>query len=1079
MGFPESLYRTPGRVYLVLAILSVIGIASAFKLPISLFPNSTKPKVTSCVPIELSPEVFLRGYGRRFEERFRAIKMRDLEVERVQSTYSPGEACYNIDFKWGGDVQQAIREVETTGAAILAGLPDSYRDGAYTYVDEENSGFLAISFYSPERNLTELYRILEPALSPKLTGLPDAGEVELHNPARREVIVELKPEAMAALDLFPSDVGSAILKAFDAYSGGSLTIEEQKLTVDFPRAVEKFSELGAIPIPTANGRMTTLGDIARIDLAVPVDDGRIAKTSGVASIILFAVPKPGGNVKAMAESILAIVEQTLKTLPKDIEYKILVDPSEFIRSSVNNVSHEVILAAALAVLILFIFIGSLKNVATAAIEIPLSIVLAFIMMRIAGMNLNLISLGGLALSAGMNVDASVVVMENIFRHFDRHRGKTLSYDDRVSIISEAVKEVRFSVIASTIASLVVFIPLAFTSELTYAILGDLAKAVVFSHGFSAVVALILVPTVRLHIMKNGPAHGEHGKFEHLLLRLEEKYSLALGRFLASPKMKIGTYGGLALIFAALLFLVVPRLPKEIIGKPDTDWVMLGINTRGNTLMKQMESETEVIERKVLDKFGDKVRYTFTQIRRPNRSTIMLRLKNKADMDQMLKDVEDAFPSTPDVSFWYDSWNPAELPIPNPPDFKVTIRGQDQTQMAEAARDLQTELKERGIFDRVNVNPSAALEENIRLRPRHEQWLALAGDGRTLRLSDLADLTRTATQGKSIGTVDIEDETGITDGMKIRMRYPMDFAMNAEELGAFPIGVHGKIIPLKAIAQVTREQVRPSILREDGFEMFVLEAYGKQGQRKKTEESTKKAEELLKDWDRLRSETQKKRLALVGSLKDPSADATEALTISGAAVKDGVAASLKPTLQLEDAKKELTDALHQLAFAISLSIGLIFLTMIFQFGSVMNALLVLVAVPLGFIGVVISLFVFQSTLSLNSLLGVILLNGLAVANSIILVDFLQRKVKEGVAPRIAAVEVARSRMRPILMTSLTTGLGMLPIAVGIGEGGKILQPLGIAVAGGLGFSMVTTLFIVPALQVSWIEYRESRLKKARA
>ena len=148
-------------------------------------------------------------------------------------------------------------------------------------------------------------------------------------------------------------------------------------------------------------------------------------------------------------------------------------------------------------------------------------------------------------------------------------------------------------------------------------------------------------------------------------------------------------------------------------------------------------------------------------------------------------------------------------------------------------------------------------------------------------------------------------------------------------------------------------------------------------------------------------------------------------------------------------------------------------MVFQFGSLMNAALVLVAIPLGFIGVAISLYVCGSTLSLNSMLGTILLNGLAVANSIILVDFLQRKVKEGLAPKLAAVEVARARLRPILMTSLTTGLGMLPIALGMGEGGKILQPLGIAVAGGLVFSMVTTLFVVPSLQVSWIEWSRTR------
>ena len=201
----------------------------------------------------------------------------------------------------------------------------------------------------------------------------------------------------------------------------------------------------------------------------------------------------------MAEDILKIVKEAMHTLPKDIQYRVLVDPSEFIRASVNNVIHEVIVAAGLAVLVLFLFVGSFKNTITAALEIPLSMILAFIMMNLFDMNLNLISLGGLALAAGMNVDASVVVMENIFRHMEGLKGP-LNFDSRLSLIIRAVKEVRLPIIASTISTLVVFAPLALTKDLTNAILGDLAKAVVFSHGFSMFIALILVPTIRLQIM---------------------------------------------------------------------------------------------------------------------------------------------------------------------------------------------------------------------------------------------------------------------------------------------------------------------------------------------------------------------------------------------------------------------------------------------------------------------------------------------------------------------------------------------------------------------------------------------------
>lgn len=1065
----EGIYRSPIRVYLVLAILSLAGIFCAIQLPISLFPNSSKPHITSCVNIELSPDAFLRQYGQTIEERLRAIRVGTLDVETLRGTYSPRNVCYSVDFKWGGDPVEAQREVQTVMQNMTANMPESVRNTLNVWGNEDNSGFLGVSFYSPQRSLTEVYDLIEPVLTPKLARVAESGDAEIYNPQKQEVLVELKPESLASFNLYPNDVATAILKTFDAYNGGSLTIDTSQLRVEFPKTVSNFDDMKQVVVATRGGRTVTLGDIAHLDLAVPIDGGRIFKTSGSPSVMLWGTPKPGGNVKEMAETMLSVVRESMHDLPKDISYKVLVDPSEFIRSSVSNVAKEVGVAAGLAVLILFLFIGNVRNVATAAIEIPLSIVLAFILMRISGMNLNLISLGGLALSAGMNVDASVVVMENIFRHFDLAReqygSRELSFEQRLAIISAAVGEVRFAVIASTIASLVVFLPLAFTSALSYAILGDLAKAVVFSHGFSAVVALILVPTIRLHLMKGGGSHDSPSILEGTFVKLENWYGEALAMFLNSRRAKVGSYVGLALAFVLLLTFVVPNLPREVIGKPDTDFLMLGVNVPGNTLLRQMEGQTEATEAKLFDKFGSEIEYTFTQISRANASWIMFRLKNRSHAKKLLKDLEDAFPNTPEVSYWYDQWNPAELPLPNPPDFKLSIRGNDPDTMAETARDFATELRERKIFDRVDTQPDASVQESLLIRPRVEQWPLLSTEGVHVTVTDLADLTRTATEGQAIGTVSLRDPSGKVDQMNVRLRLPVGYVSNAEELGALPVGLGDRIVPLKALASVSMEKIRPSIMRENGRELFQIQARGKQDERAQTAESVKHAEDLVRDWPSVISALRENRKAMAES---PS------LT-SGTSVPAGIGATdpQGPSLVLEDAQVELTDAIHQLAFAVSLSILLIFLVMVFQFGSLMNSLLVLVSIPLGFIGVVISLFVFHSTLSLNSMLGVILLNGLAVANSIILVDFLQRKVREGVEPHAAAVIVARTRLRPILMTSLTTGLGMLPVAFGFGEGGKILQPLGIAVAGGLGFSVITTLFIVPALQVAWLDYRAAR------
>ena len=1071
-----GLYRSPLRVYLLLAILSLVGIFSANRLPVSLFPNSAKPDIRLCFGLTLAPSTFLRSFGKQMEEQLRTIQRGNLRVEKVTGNYEPTRACYEVEFAWGGDPEEALREVEVMANGFQGRLPKDSRDRMQVYQNNQNGGFFALSFYSPERSLNDVYNLLNPILIPRLSRVIDARNVYLNNPQQHQLLIELKPETMAAVGLLPSQVSTAILNVLASYSGGSFQTQGNSLRIEFPRAVNSIEDFRTLQIPTGRNKTVSLGDIARLDLTVPQSRLRIFKTSGTASVILFVSPKPGGNIKAMADDSKKAVDEILSTLPKDIQYKEIVNPSEFIQSAVQNVGREVAIAAGLAVFILFLFVGNLKNVATAAIEIPLSIVLAFIMMRLFGMNLNLISLGGLALSAGMNVDASVVVMENIFRHFEEHHGKTLDFETRLQIVVASVKEVQFSVIASTIASLVVFIPLAFTSDLSYAILGDLAKAVVFSHGFSAVVALILVPTIRLQLMKNGMTHDKPSLLERPLQKLEYVYGRGLEIFLDRAMIRWVSYGVLTLMLVILSVFVVPRLPREVVGKPDTEWLTLNVFTSGNSVIRQMETTAGQVENDLLTKFGDQIDYTFTQIYDSNASTIMMRMKDRSRANELWKKVEATFVNTPLTSYNVDSWNPAEMQIPDPPDFEISIHGPRTETMAETARDISDELRDRKIFPRVNVNPIASVEESLLVRPHVQLLPQLAQQGVSLSVADLADLTRTATEGSRIDEVDLHGEV-----MDMYMRFPPGYVNSTAELGALPIGVGSRIIPLKAVAGITREEVRPEIVRENGQELFYIRGRMGKGEEAGAQKAVTEATQLVEHWDAL-VKTRKAKIEADMAKADQAAGKSKAATSASERVSARADARDRkdaPSIHIEDSKKELTDAIRQLLFAVSLSIGLIFIVMVLQFGSLMNSLLVLVSVPLGFIGVILSLYIFRSTLSLNSLLGVILLNGVAVANSIILVDFLQKKVREGVAARIAAVEVARVRLRPILMTSMTTGLGMLPIALGLGEGGKILQPLGIAVAGGLAFSMTTTLFVVPALQVGWIEFQQRRHKRQAA
>jgi hydrophobic/amphiphilic exporter-1 (mainly G- bacteria), HAE1 family len=1023
-----SLYTKPLRVYIILGALALWGIFSGLQLPISLFPNSSQITVSANIPTgSLSSQQFYEAYGRELEAGLQGLKVDDVSVKELRAEYRNQSTNYRITFEWGANPEKVISDISSLINTRFSGANDEIRRGISINSWNENRGFFAVSFYSPMRSLDDLYQTLEPMITPLQSKIEDAGDFGLWNPNRKEIAVNLSPEKMAQFEISTYQVQRAIQSSVVGLTGGTIRLGEKDYLIDLPKNVDTTELLSQIRVSSRGKAPIFLKDVAKITTGVSKDSRQKFKTSGVESLILFASPKEGGNIKKMADQVLAQMKILETQWPKDVEYKILVNPSEFINKSVQSVVHEVFLAAFLAVVVLFLFIGSFKNVITAAIEIPLSLLMAFILMRLAGMNLNLISLGGLALSAGMNVDASVVVLENIIRHFEKHK-ENLPYKEKVRIVAEAVNEVKLPIIASTLASLIVFFPLIFTQGLTHSLLGDLAKAVIFSHGLSAVVALILVPTIRLQLLSLGQKLEAQSPIESLLHKLDKTYRGSLEFFLTNKLCQRIVFGMVILLLPLLIFLVLPRLDKEVIGKPDSDWLMVGISSPAFATVKQMESELESLELSINQNFGNEMLYTFTQIQGPHDGNIMIRMKHKEKIQQFVEKAEELYKNTATKFYWVDYWNPSELSIPDPPQYRLEITGGDPIKRLQAAQDIQGLILEKGIFDKVRVTPTADKEKEIRIRP----FLNSGSESEVLSKEELSHYLRVVTDG-----VYAERLFQKQQELPIYLRLNAADISSVEQLKALPVGFEGRLIPLGALAQISLEDRAPRIYRENQKSLIVLTGRLNKAQLSQTKVRKSQAEELIKKY----KEQQNKN----------SPDL--------------------PTLVEVQADKDLQQSLDQLKWAVAISILLVFLVMVVQLGDIVHSLLVLVAIPLGFIGVLVSLFVFKSTLSLNSGLGTILLNGIAVANSIILVDFIRKLHQEGKNAMTATIEASLARLRPILMTSLTTVLGMLPIALGFGEGGKILQPLGIAVCGGLWVSTLLTLYIVPALQYLYLSRKE--------
>jgi HAE1 family hydrophobic/amphiphilic exporter-1 len=1027
----KNLFQNKLKVYLVLGLLGLVGIISGLNLSVSLFPNISRPTVglwMNYVNIEKSD--FIEDHGYKLENELDTLRNGKTKIERVFAEYNDDGVFMRILFDWGTDPEDAYREVRAITNQWQNGLPKETADTLGVWQWNENTGYLSISFFSNTKTIDELYQHLDPILSPGLDAANQFEEALLFNPKKKEVRIELDPYKMSELGIYPRDIQQMLNENLKSYIGGSIRSGDNKLQLNLVSNEKSIEGIKNIRL-YKDTKSFLLNEIAKIYIAPHSSRKRVFKTDGKESLILWAKPKVGANVKEATESIIQLIKDKEAQFDKDVQYKILVDPSEFIRSSISNVFKSVVIASCLAVIVLFLFMGSFRNVSSAFIEIPFSIILAFILMELFDMNLNLISLGGMALAAGMNVDASIVVLENIIRHFSMQKEKTnqdFSYAYKCEVILRALKEVWRPILVSTVTTLIVFTPLIFTKDLTNAVLGDLAKAVIFSHGFACMIALIVVPLVRTQIITRESLHTQ-ALLDKPLSKFQTLYQRTLYFFISKKKARLALFSSIPIALILLFTFVLPQVPKELIGKPNTDWIILSVNSSTSKSIKDIERVIQKAELKINKEFGAEINYNFMQIRRENRGNLMLRLHDKSKMEDFKERLTKAFPNTPEVRYSVHPWNPAELPLPDYPDVEVQIKGKDTELLATTAQSILTTIKEEKIDDNMWSEPGLKKNEKYLILPYESVWRKIKENGVTLQESDILDISMLADSGKKIS--EIYQKSVSTD---IVLKFPDKYNLSESTLAAFPLRVKDKIVPLNALFDLKKAQASPPTIRENGENIVFFRSRLPQDKKDQKEEIKEKIATLLKQ--------EKKKTTGI-------------------------------SMEVVDENRDLTKALGQLYQSILISFVLIAFVLMLQFGNLANVLTVLLAIPLGLVGVIIALFIFDSTLSLNSALGVILLNGIAVNNSILLVDFANREYAKGKDAMNAVLDAATQRLRPILITSLTSILGMLPIAFGMGEGGEILQPLGITVTCGLWVSTLLTIVFIPLVQYLVLKHKDSK------
>lgn len=1006
-------------------LLCALGLVLAARLPVMMYPQTRRPMVTVRFNHPgISAIDFQQEYSGSIEPRLSSLD----GVDIMEATYSGDSSSVMLTFDWETKSVAAKSLVESTMISLNGSLPSEIRDSySIRFREGENAGYIVMGATSESTPPEVLMERLSANVEPRLRAIADVEDFGIFGLEELQVRVTLNQEALLSYVLSIVDVNAALQAGLSPQPLGTLREGSERYSVRIKRSDRSLATLSGLEIKRIGDSLVSLEDVADIDVRYTVPRS-VFLVENKPAIQITLTPVEGGNLNRMTDDLLAIMSDARDSgqIPSDTAFQLYVDPAKYIQRSIDQVVRAALLGGVLAILIVFLILGEIRNTLIIAISLPVSIMLSFILMNLFGVSLNLISLGGFALAVGMIVDATIVVMENIHR-WRREDKRVLNSAMWKHIVIDATRQVRGPVISSTLTSVLVFLPLSFSAPLANAILGDQAKTVVFSLACSLFVSLSLVPVIAYVIFRGKGKHtvdhlGPKGLAkisEPIIGKVIHGYRRIL-RFLISRRSVAALFLGITLAAMVLSVLVFfPKIPKEIMAKPQSDRVVL--------LFRHSEYVTsmDIIE-KLMPELRERVQSTLSGLKFQDYANvsgrmnqILIDFSDPRVVNEAIDRLEREFVSEGVWYFNIQSWDPAALPLPQTYALQLSVYGPDSTRKVAILDEMQRALNASHIYSRINVRPSPAMVNELVLTPRTESLRGFQG----FSVASLTALAKRALGGSS--GISVSDGTY---DVSVVARYPDTQIDSRDKLENLLIPWKNSYVPFKHFFDFSVRSAVSQVYSENGELAFRLYASSGAG---------------VTDAQRMQNE--KAALALFA---------------------EKIVLPAGYSYVLDNPRLEIDDAVRSLFVAMGISIVLIYLLLCFQFNSLWIPMIILVTIPLGFVGVVISLFAFHSTLNLNSLLGTILLGGIVVNNAIIMIDFYLNTRKDYPDHLTAIVGTAALRFQPILITSLTTIFGMLPIAIGLGSGSSILQPLGIAVSGGLILSSFLTLFAIPAILSFW-------------
>jgi HAE1 family hydrophobic/amphiphilic exporter-1 len=1000
---------------MVTLIVVIIGAVSLSRLKVDLLPNVELPTVTIRTGFEgASPEVMERLVTQIIEEIVATVP----GVEEITSLSSEGQSTVRVSFVWGTDIDTAALEVQSRLEDEIDELPDDIIRPRVRKFDIASFPVVLLGIAST-LDPVELTELIEDQIRYRFARLPGVAQVDLWGGYRREVRIELDPARVKALELPLDRVLEAVRDANLDLPAGEIEQGRYEVTLRAPSEFTDLDQIRETVVSVRDGAPVTIGQIGRV-----VDTyeklTQIVRVNGERGLRVAVRKQADANTVEVSQRILEEIDAVNAAFPQ-VEIVPVINQGNFIERSIANVARSVLYGGGLAIAVLLFFLRNLRSTLVISLAIPISIVATFALVYFGGFTLNLMTLGGLALGVGMMVDSSIVVLENIFRRRDEEG------EDATDASIEGASEVGPAIVASTITTLVIFLPLVFVRGVSGILFQELAFVIVFSLVCSLLVSLSLVPMLASKLLRKKPAEAGRASWIERLASastsgfhgLDHRYRDLLRGVLRHRWLTIAAAA--AVLGGSLL--LVPWIGTEFLPPSDEGEVRvtgeMEVGTRLELVDRQTRQMEAIVQAAVPEAIASVVSVGSSGYRPEEASQGEIRLSltpsarrsrsNLEIAEDLRRRLTGRIPGmtirtrAPQGQFLLDRLLGGDEGL------TVEIRGFElDTLDALARRAAEAIADVPGITD-VDVTREAGVpQEEIRVLRDKAADLGLS-------VRDVAKALETAVAGTRAGEYR-------TLGNSYRILVQL---ADAEKL------------PLDEILDLTlttpgREQValRNVVTNESGRGPILIDR--KDQQRMIAVEANVAGRDL-------------------GSV---AADVTARL--------ERIPRPIGYDLIVAGNFEEQQRAFREMLVSLALALVLVYMVMASQYESFRDPLVVMLSVPLAAVGVILTLFLTDTTLNVQSAIGCIMLGGIVVNNAILLVDQAGRLGRSGMPVREAVAEAGRRRLRPILMTTLTTILGLLPLALGIGEGADAQAPLARAVVGGLATSTLITLVLIPAV-----------------